>query len=317
MAFFLTNNGRDSAGATHAAGIRLTGLDLKDGSFAYGTATDQVSSRGFSFYRGYPVNPPGTRSISSGELTLLASGIPDGASALDLTGGGTISHLVFATLTGELYKVDATVTGTFSSMIAPLAAFTGNYHPIGSTPTIYRDAAGDFHAVVVSGGYADPVSTAWSPASTRQFLVSVELEHTGSTIAIPDAAGDSNSLGIAGADFRIDLGLGNRAYASATRVGDQIFVTTQDSTVDVNASTYGGTSGGGLVRQVSLSGVQQGSGMAVSGGANSVSRVGASVYVAGTDQVHNVTATTSIGAGLTSEIVADIKKARKLWLRLE
>jgi precorrin-3B methylase len=99
MGFFLTNNGRDAtSGVPNAAGIRLTAVDLKNGSYASSSQTDESATRGFSFSRTYPI---GSRSIDSTDVSALATGIPEGTSAVDLEDGGTGAPLAgpYAALT--------------------------------------------------------------------------------------------------------------------------------------------------------------------------------------------------------------------------
>jgi hypothetical protein len=313
MAFFLTNNGRDATSQTpNTPGIRVTAVDVKNGSFATGTATDEIATRGFQFSRTYPI---GSRSIDGTDLNALASGIPDGVAAVDLEDGGTLTHLVFGTLTGEMFRIPATSTGTLSTSIEPLFSFQDNHHPIGATPTIYREISGEFHAVVVSGGYADPVMTSWSPATENQYAISVELEHSGATIVKPETM----TTPVAGLDWAFDLGTGDRAYSSATRIGDQIFVTTQNADeADVNSATYGIAGVQGKLHQITLGGLAATDTVTIAGGATSVSVVPEDkVYVAGAQKMEEIVAAVQVGEGRSGELTYLIRNIRKLWLKLE
>jgi hypothetical protein len=247
------------------------------------------------------------------------SGIPGGVAAIDREESGAITDLVVPSLYGDLWLVEAgtganRLTGERGDSLAsaPVLRFSRDYHPIGPPPTIYKDrVSGLLHAVVVSGGYIDPISTSWSPPGLDQFAVSVNLEDAAFTVD-EDAA-----------EFKINIGP-NRAFAQAVVAGNELFIVTDSQ--DVNSSGYG-TSGEatGLLSRFSLgggqldAGAQIGESRVIRGGAGSVdvTRDGV-VYTGSGDGGERTDFSADFDAdGADVEVEFTRRDSRILWARTQ
>jgi hypothetical protein len=286
-----TNNG-----GTGGAGMYLAAIDTVTGAVVWTFGHEYPAPRD-------PANPP-----------VPATGIPGGVAAVDVDRTGALTRVVVPTLYGDAWLLDA-ATGANVYGTLPLFRFTGDFHPIGAAPSIYEDqSSGQLHAVLVSGGYTDPVQTSWSPDDVTQFAVSVSLDAPAGVVPLDDGADDASGARA----FLIDLGTGARAFAQATVAGNELFVATDSA--DVNLDTYGTTGSTGGIGRYSLStGAQIGTRTTVSGGAASVDvdhqgvvSSGAGTAAARVDFSEDFDET-----GETVELVFKTKRGRQLWLRTE
>jgi hypothetical protein len=291
VVFAETNNG-----GTGNSGVYLAAINAETGAILWETDDTFI----------YPQPPRGNGS----DPPVPATGIPGGVAAFDLTGSNTLTHVAMPTLYGELYVLDA---GTGANLYGtdPLFQFEDNYHPIGAAPTIYHDlTTGKLHAIVVSGGYADPVNSSWAPATENQFAVSVALE--ASATPMLDTGGDYGGERA----FVIPLGVGNRAFAQALVAGNELFIVTDNG--DVNSSTYGttGASTGNLGRYSLTGGTAISVNNPLAGGASGADYRNSTVYTGAADKAQKQTLNNFDGNGTTAELVFQSKTGRQLWLRL-
>jgi hypothetical protein len=244
LTFVQTNNGGtgyvDGDGVTHGPGFYLAAVDTASGDIVW------------EFEHTYP------DARDSNNPNVPSTGLPGGVALVDVDDAGTITDVLAPSLYGDLWRIDATTGESEYSSVdpdtgevvdEPLFRFSGDYHPIGSSPAVYRDRiTGTMYAVLVSGGYADPLDSSWAPAGVDQYAVSVAIDR-------PDALGPIDESSVITDELRpfvINLGT-NRAYASAVIAGNELYITTDSE--DVNGSTYG-TSGlsTGIMNRISLGG---------------------------------------------------------------
>ncbi len=235
-----------------------------------------------------------------------ATAIPGGAVGVDKLGTGGISDVVFNTLYGEIWQVDAT-NGVSRHGTNPLFRYTTDQHPFGSSPTIYQNS-GQLYAMSVSGGYADlsTASTLWS--ASDQAAVSVSLSTPFGSAPLNEATGGSYQ------PWTYPLDSGDKSFSQAIVVGGTVFLTT-DST-DVNSSTYGaGATDTGKVYALNVGTGVLDTTVVVRGGAGSVNTntAGTEVYSLTKDAAvkFNATATT----GESPPMASTTKITRLLWLR--
>ena len=257
---------------------------------------------------------PAPRNLANPEVP--GSGIPGGVAVYDLDGGSMATHVAVPTLYGDLYILETDGDNPYGS--GPALRFSTDFHPIGAAPTIYADQAnGRMHIAVVTGGYADPTVATWSLLTANQYAVSIVADPNSGVTPI-DEAGTTFGTDRA---FVADLGT-NRAFSQAIVSGNELFVTT-DST-DVNLATYGTTGvSTGQLRRYSLStGTQKGATIVVAGGASSadVSTPGSVVHVGSGRQMQKINVETTGGGGAwesqgrTIERNSDEATERLLWL---
>jgi hypothetical protein len=166
------------------------------------------------------------------------TGFMMGPAMYDSGDTGVATNVLITTLYGELFMLDAD-TGTNSYGDVPLFQFQDDYHPVGATPSIFRSrTTGELLAVIVSGGYTDPVSaTIWSPDTATQYAIGVPL-------TTPTSSAPLDEITVEGAGgFKIDLGVGNRAFAQAAVAGNELFIVTDSDDVNSQAFGLGGASG--------------------------------------------------------------------------
>lgn len=300
LTFAQTNNG----GLNNKSGTRVMAIDSVDGSVEW--TWDYV----------YPAPPTrftdGTDTLRADDASVPevpTTGIPGGVAAFDMDNTDTLTHVAVTTLYGDLWLLDAT-DGSNENGALPLFRFTGDYHPIGAAPTIYRDpgAATGWNAIVVSGGYADPIgsSWAWSPDVIPQYAVSVPLEAPGPVVT------ESS-----GATFVITLASGQRGVAQAVVAGGELFITTE--TEDVNSTSYGLIGGTGTVSQYSLTGGSFVASYTVSGGAGSVdvNQNTGTIYAGAGQGATKITPGSFDDTGTSAELNPQADSSRQLWLRLQ
>lgn len=306
MTFAQTNNG-----GTGPSGAVITAIDTVTGAVAWQFNHDYLNARG-------DTNPP-----------VPTTAIPGGATAIDMTQGGTITHVVAPDIYGSLWLVDAkTGAGAHGTdtdgFPIPVFRFTTDFKPIGASATIYRHpTTNKLHALVGSGGYADPVFTSWID-SNEQYVVGVSLEAP-DVVPMTDDADDDFS---GHRHLRIPLGFStdadgnnipNRVFSPATVAGGEVFIVT-DST-DINLDTFGTPGGGGLLKRFSLTtdadgnAVQKGTDVVLAGGAASVDAKSGKV-VSGSGQSASAQELSDFDAtGDATELTFAVNKGRLLYLR--
>jgi hypothetical protein len=262
----------------------------------------------------WAISKPYDAPQDAANLSVPATGIPGGATGVDFTRSSAMTHVLVPTLYGELWMLEAD-TGASVYGAEPLFRFSEDYHPIGAPATLYRDATnGRLHALVGSGGYADPSDTSWSPATESQYVVSVSLD---TPIAVAPVSEDlTDSSFDLHRPFVIDLGPGKRVFSQITVAGNEIFVVTD--TEDVNLETYGlGAASGELSRFSLDDGAAKGTAAELQSGAGGVdvTSSGEAVSTSG----GTITSEASVGfndAGQTTEIRFTVNSGRQVWLRL-
>jgi hypothetical protein len=192
------------------------------------------------------------------------TGIPGGAAALSIDQSGFATHVMAASLYGDLWVFDA-ATGVNPNTNKPLFRFSSDFHPIGAPPTVYADlATSRMYAVVVSGGYADPVATTWVQPTDSQFVVSVAVDAPPASTPFDETGAASDERPIAFA-----LPAGQRVTGQAIVAGNDLFVAS-DST-DANLASFGQTPGTGTLTRFSLTTrAVLGTGTGIAGGGSSV-----------------------------------------------
>ncbi len=208
LAIAATNNG-----GSGGAGFVVNALSLETGAPKW--------SSPFSYIYANPRPSGGTH-----DLQIPATGVPGGATGVDLEGTGFTSDIVAGDLYGNLWRIDAATGSNPVASSKPLFTFSTDRHPIGALPAILDN--GNKVAVFASGAYADP-SGAASWTTTGQRLIGVKIASTA-----------MSTEGTAGLPFNAALSNSNEKVSSQVLVvGTQVFVTTD--TADVNASGYGTT----------------------------------------------------------------------------
>jgi hypothetical protein len=290
LTFAQTNNG-----GTGSAGFQLIAID---------TATGE---RVWTFDHQYPAPR------SAANPAVPASGIPGGPAALDLSQSSFVTHVAVGSLYGDLWVIEADGSPLPSQ---PIFRFSSDLHPIGAPPTIYYDlASGRYHAVVLSGGYADPNAATWVSLTADQFAVSVVVDPPQAIVPM-DEVGSSFGENRA---FVINLGSGRLVTAQAIVAGNELFVLADKT--DVNLPTYGQTPDTGSLTRFSLEdGAQKGSLLTITAGS------GADVTATGVVQVGAGTGAMKVDVGLTGgggafdaagapvERSGESNNARLLWL---
>lgn len=285
-AFVQTNSGTVTAGVEVRAIDVETGLAIWASPFAYS----------------YPASRTVSRQIP-------ASGIPGGAVAVDLANSGTMSDVVFTTLYGQVFRLDA-ATGVNPYGADPLFEFSTDLKPFGTTPALFSD--GQVYAVAASGGYLDydtDTEPLWTSSSTMQQAVAVAIDTPAADVPLTELT-TPNANGL---KFTYNLGAGQLGYSQAQVIGDQIFLTTD--TTDVNATTYGTGGSTGTLHRIDLSGGSATTAV-IMGGAASVGRSGTTTYAASGAYAQELSLTASsatpaesVNAGSKSKVT------RRLWLR--
>ncbi len=293
LAFAQTNNG------SVTVGNRVTAYDLETGT--------QVWQHSYAF----------TTSLRTGGATLPpVTGIPGGAVGVDRDQTGSLSDIMFGTLYGDIWQLDAT-TGTSRNGADPVFRFSTDEHPFGAPPTIYS-SGNQVYSLSVSGGYADlAASTLWSAASGQKGIsVKVGTAPLGSILSEGSPSGSGQPLA-----WTVDLQTGDKSFAQATVVGGEVLITTDSTDVNANGLSGYGSSPTDTGHLYSRS-VTDGSGTTVldmRGGAGSIATLGVpaagttDVYGLSKDKADHVTVTTTAGESLGSPNTP--KVTRMLWLR--
>lgn len=286
LAFAQTNNG-----GTGGSGSVVTAINIETGAEEWQTGYTYPAPRNGA-------NP-----------SVPASGVPGGAVAVDTAGFGLVSSVVFGSLYGDIFQLDA-ATGVNRHAPNPLFRFSTDLKPFGAPLTLYAEGGGMF-AAGASGGYVDlstPVVPLWTGTT-----------HTAVGVALNTPAADAPLAETAGSPYvplKFDLGSGDKGFAQVVVIGNEIFVTTDSS--NVNESTYGATgTNTGKVYKATLGPTVTAYDTVVSvrGGAGSVARSGTAVYASASDKSQRLGAD---AAGLVGNAVngsSAPRVSRRLWLR--
>ena len=245
---------------------------------------------------------------TSGHAAVPSTGVPGGAVAIDRTGQGYTTDLVFADLYGSLWVVDPlTGTSRYGTGV-PLFRFANDYLPIGAVPAIYS-SAGQLFAAFASGGYADPSDSTWGTAT--QELVAVRLSPT---VRPPPSLTEAS--GAPDVPIAIPLGANESGFAQVLVIGTHLFVTTD--TTDVNAAGYGRSGAAtGSVQDFDLAAGHAVMTVAVMSGASSLANIGTTLYSSSgqTQQQLSTSASATPGASVASQDT--LHAVTKLWLRTQ
>jgi hypothetical protein len=286
VAFAQTNNG-----GTGGSGMVVTAINIETGA--------QIWSSGYTH--------PAPRNVAN--PTVPATGIPGGAIALDRLGNGFVNDIVFGTLYGDIFDLDA-ATGTNKYGSTPLFRMSADMKPFGASLALYS-LGGQPFAVGVTGGYVDQTAaTQWS--SGTQSAVAVSLT-TPTSPAPPATLPLTENSGAPYVPVKIDFAAGEKAFAQAQVVGDQIFFTTD--TADVNSDTYGtNNTNTGKVYQAAVGSSTVITTTTTRGGASYVGVSGNNVYTSGSDKTAQLGVSSSGNAGEVINTPAP-QVSRRLWLR--
>lgn len=281
LAFVQTQNG--GVGGT---GSVLTAIDIEAGA--------PVWQWGHAY--------PAPRVAASGSVP--ATGIPGGAIAIDRLGTGYATDVVFGTLYGDLWQLDAG-TGQGRHDDKPLFRFSVDKRPFGTAPSV-MSSGGRLHAIAVSGGYADTSATVlWS--GTQHQAVAVALDAPASAAPLSQTSVSPYLTWV------FDLGANERAFAQPAIIGGQLLLTS-DAT-DVNQSGFGDAASGKLYRLDVTTGNAVTAAIAIGGGAGGVAGFGTQLYAASGKSAQEIGAGADPDGGETVTTTAPAKVTRRLWLR--
>lgn len=277
-----------SNGGTGGSGVVATALSLETGT------------RAWQFGHVYPSPARGV----SADGVPPTSGIPGGAVGVDLTRLGYTTDIVMGDLYGNLWRLDAATGTSRTGTGVPLFRFSTNKHPIGVVPAIYGDGSGAQYAVFTTGGYAHPVSTAWSAGTQK--LISIDVQAAG-----PYPIAETSTAKLAVVE---DLGSGERGFAQVLVIGTELFVTTDNT--DINSSSFGTGGDTGHVLNYDLAEATS-STVVVRGGAGSLAHDGTTLFSSSSDHQQQLSsnAQSTTGTSVDSQLVA--KLGRMLWLRTQ
>jgi len=280
-----TNNG-----GTGGAGVVVTAFQLETGSTLW------------QFTYAFPATPRG----GAGDLPYPTTGVPGGAVAVDLDGGGDVTDVVLGDLYGDVWRLDAANGSSATGTGTPLFSFSSDKHPLGTIPAIYK-SNGAQYAAFASGGYADPSSASWSVAS--QYVIAVKLKPTGSVFPTSEGAATCSTCNLMLAQALT----GTKGFGQALVVGTQLFVTSDSA--DVDASSYGGTTADtGSMMTVDLA-TSSATTVVVHSGAGSLASSGTTLYSSSSNRQQQLTAAAAGTAGPSVDVTAQPKVTRNLWLR--
>jgi hypothetical protein len=225
--------------------------------------------------------------------------------AVDLTGSGTFTDLVFGTIFGDIWVLNAQ-TGANKYGTGPLFRLTNDFEPVGVPPSVFSDG-GSLYAVAGTGAYWDRSSaTAWS-ASATQHVFAVKIKTTATT---PLDEFDATSGDV---PFAIALTGGQKVSSQVLVVGEQIAFLTD--TTNINDSTYGTGAATGAAHLYGFDGTSAGNDTLVVAGVGALAASGTNLYASagkGTERLGFSAAST---AGEVVNGAMGPKVSRRLWLR--
>lgn len=284
LTFVVTSNG-----GTGGAGLHVVALVTETGAVAWTWSQPYGASRLLA-------NP-----------LVPASGVPGGPVAIDRDESGTATWLAVPSLYGDVWLLDAG-TGVNRHGAQPLFRFSTDFHPIGASPTLYRDGGGALRLVLGSGGYTDPVSTAWAPVDQRQYLVSIAVN--ASSVPVTEAGAPPDVA------FAVPLGDGERIYAQAVVEGGELYAVTDSA--DVNDSGYGLDGDTGTLVRIGLATGGVRATETIRSGAGSVDGNGGKVYSVADSHISTTDFTSDFDAvGEAVEFSMTSSSGAKLWLRID
>ena len=292
MVFVQTNNG-----GTAGSGDVLIGLNAE-------TAQAEWTA-GYAFSTTLRVGGASVPSLT---------GVPGGAVAIDKTGNGYVTDVVWGTLYGDVWRADPATGISRDGVGKPLLRWSTDHHPIGAKPAIYQKG-GTQYAVITTGGYVDtyPNDTNWNPAGTTNYVLAVSM-----STPIIDAT-INESKGSPDIAFKYAFGANEKGIAQATVINGQVYVTTDtaDTNDNTNPNAYGTTGASGHVYNININGASPvlGTTVIVEGGATSVINSGLGVYSGSSDQQSRLGTDAINVAGTSVDTATAVGLKRKLWLR--
>jgi len=293
MAFIETANG-----GTGGAGVVVQAIDVATGNATTGAS----SAPAWTFSKLY--SAPRT----AGNAPVPSSAIPPGVSLADTRRAGNISTVLVPTIYGQVFSLDA-ATGANLFGTNALFSFGTDFHPIGAPISLYRTAGdGPLYALAVSGGYADPSSTTWSPSDTHQYAAAFAVEAPSTSVPINDTANVATTV----RPFVYDLGLVQRAFGQAVIAGGEVFIATDEA--DENATNFGFSTTNGRLHRLSLTGAVIAT-TQLTGGASGVDVASDGRVVAGAGAgAQRIDSAAFDTSGNAIELIAPATVSRRLWL---
>ena len=291
LAFVQTNND-----GTGGAGNVVTAINMETGLVEWQT--------GYLFTSSPYLRSGGTSNPS-------ATAVPGGAVGVYKTGTSFVTDLVFGTLYGDLWDVDPATGISKYGTGQPLLRFSTDMHPIGAPPAIYSKG-GIQYAVIVTGGYTEtyPNDSNWTTSTTANYALAVSLN-----TPVSDAIINENK-GAPDIGFSITLASGDRGYAQATVVGNQVFVAADSADANNTSSAVYGLGGAtGHVYSYDFGAGTAGTTVVVEGGVSAPVAAGTAIYVGSSDKTQQLaSAATCANCGTTVDPSLVPKLARLLWL---
>lgn len=302
-AFIQTNNGAALANSANVFGPGVEGNLV--------TALDVETGLALWPAHAYPFPDP-VRVATNGDVPVQA--VPGGVVAVDSDGGGTLTDLVFGTIYGDLWVLDAETGVSRYGLTAPgdpLFRLSTDFTPIGAPPAIYSDG-GSLYAVATTGSYWNVRSSAtlWN-TNAAQWIFAVKLKHTP---AIPFVPFDEVPTLEPEVAFAKSFTGGQKTSTQALVIGSEIAFLTD--TADINSSSYGTTSAStAAAYTLDMTGGTGSSDMTVVAGVGALVSSGTTLYASGgrgTEQLSFAAAGTT---GETVNASLGPKVSRRLWLR--
>jgi hypothetical protein len=283
VAFAQTQNG-----GTGGTGVTVTAINIETGAMIW---------RWGSSY-------PAPRVATSGVVP--STGIPGGATVVDRSSTGFTTDVVFGTLYGDIWQLDAT-TGVSRQAPNPLFRFTADKKPFGAQPAL-MSSSGRLYAVAGSGGYADTSATIlWSGTQHQVIAASTGVQANAAPLTQQSTPPDLAWV--------MNLAAGERVFSQATVIGTQLMVTADID--DVNQTTFGDSQSGRLYRVATSSGVAVTAAITIAGGSSSVIGYGNQMWVSGGKGAQQVGGNASTSGGEVVNTIPSPKVTRRLWLKTQ
>jgi hypothetical protein len=279
-----------SNGGTGSTGLYVQAINTESGAIEWTWTNDYSAAR------------------LSADPNVPASSIPGGPVGIDENQTGNATWVGIPSIYGDVWLLNAD-TGTSVFGANPLFRFTTDFHPVGATPSLYRDGGGRLLMAFGSGGYVDPVSTSWAPSDVNQYMVSVAVDPAG-TPPLNEGSGGGDIA------FAVDLGVGQRVFSQAVISGGELFVTSDNT--DVNDSGFGLDDDTGTLTRIVLATGTVADSHSIQAGAASVDATGGRVFNLDEGNVATSDYTSDFDASGTSvEFSMLSSSGAKLWLRVE
>lgn len=283
VAFAQTQNG-----GTGGTGVTVTAINIETGAMIW---------RWGSSY-------PAARVAANGNVP--TTGIPGGATVVDRSNTGFVTDVVFGTLYGDIWQLDA-ATGVSRHAPNPLFRFTDDRKPFGAQPAL-MSSGGRLYAVAGSGGYADTSATIlWSGSQQQVVAASTGVQENAAPLTQqsqpPDLA------------WVMNLATNERMFSQATVIGTQVLVTAD--TDDVNQNTFGDAQSGKLYRVSVSTGAAVSAAITIAGGSSSVVGYGNQLWVSGGKAAQEISGGATTSGGEVVNTVPSPKVTRRLWLKTQ